>query len=67
MLPSVRPVVRRRGGAGLYGSSRTGSKSPTACSKGTVESAGFPGPVSPTVAPYPPSSVLRPDVSQRWL
>jgi hypothetical protein len=49
MLPSVRPVMRRRGGAGPYGSSRIRSKSPVACSLGTVESPGFPDPVSPTV------------------
>jgi len=33
MLPSVRPVLRRRTVAGLYGSSRIWSKSPVACSR----------------------------------
>ena len=33
MLPSVRPVMQRWFAAGLYGSSRAGSKSPKACSK----------------------------------
>ncbi|MDB5422025.1 MAG: hypothetical protein JWR59_1972, partial [Brevundimonas sp.] len=33
MLPSVRPVQRRRTVAGLYGSSRIRSKSPFACSR----------------------------------
>jgi len=33
MLPSVRPVVQRWSAAGLYGSSRAGSKSPKACSR----------------------------------
>ena len=31
MLPSVRPLMRQRVAAGLYGSSRTGSKSHAAC------------------------------------
>src|SRR6516165_3642382 len=45
--------------AGLYGSSRTGSKSPKRA-RSTVVSPGCPSPVSPTVAPYSPSA--RPHV-----
>ena len=56
MLPSVRPVVLCRSGAGLYGSPRIGSKSPIACLDRTVESPGFPNPVSPTVR----HTLLRP-------
>src|SRR5947208_13654767 len=41
--------------AGLYGSSRTRSRSPERA-RSTVESPGCPGPVSPTVAPYIPSA-----------
>ena len=33
MLPSVRPLMRTRVAAGLYGSSRAGSRSPKACSR----------------------------------
>ena len=60
MLPSVRPLMRRCDAAGPYGSSRTGSTSPVACFGSTVECPGSSGPVSPTVAPYPPSTTLRP-------
>ena len=53
MLPSVRPLVRQRAAAGLYGSSRTGSKSAPRA-QGTLLQAGCPDPVSPTVVPYLP-------------
>src|SRR3954463_10504362 len=62
MLPSVRPLVRQRTAAGLYGSSRTGSKSQPR-TRGTVVHTGYPDPVSPTVAPCLPSA--RPTPSRR--
>src|SRR3954467_14323971 len=62
MLPSVRPLVRQRTAAGLYGSSRTGSKSQPR-TRGTVVHTGYPDPVSPTVAPCRPSA--RPTPSRR--
>ena len=55
MLPSVRPPGAAMRAAGPYGSSRIGTTSPYACLMSTVESAGSSDPVSPTVAPYPPS------------
>ena len=63
MLPSVRPFVRQRPAAGLYGSSRTWSKSQSR-TRGTVVQPGSPDPVSPTVAPYLPS--VRPTPSRFW-
>ena len=61
MLPSVRPLVRRHAVAGLHGSSRTGSTS-TPRAQGTLVQPGCPDPVSPTVAPCPPS--VRPTPSR---
>ncbi len=58
MLPSVRPRLRQRAAAGLYGSSRTGFLS-LQRARGTVAGPGYPSPVSPTVAPYAPSALLR--------
>ena len=55
MLPSVRPLVQRWCAAGLYGSSRTGSRS-RGRARSTAEPPGCPSPVSPTVAPYVPSA-----------
>ena len=55
MLPSVRPSMQRRCAAGLYGSSRTGSRS-RGRARSTAEPPGCPSPVSPTVAPYVPSA-----------
>jgi hypothetical protein len=60
MLPSVRPLARPWT-AGLHGSSRTGSTS-TPRTRGTVLHTGSPDPVSPTVAPCPPSARPTP----RW-
>src|SRR4051812_31791430 len=64
MLPSVRPLVRQRTAAGLYGSSRTGSRSQPR-TRGTVLHTGFPDPVSPTVAPYRPSARPTPSRPRR--
>ena len=61
MLPSVRPLVRQHAVAGLHGSSRTGSTS-TPRAQGTLVQPGCPDPVSPTVAPCPPS--VRPTPSR---
>ena len=55
MLSSVRPLVQRWTAAGLYGSSRTGSKSRSR-TRSTVLQPGCPDPVSPTVAPCLPSA-----------
>ena len=54
MLPSVRPLARPWT-AGLHGSSRSGSRSRRR-TRGTVLQPGCPDPVSPTVAPCPPSA-----------
>src|SRR4051812_30409734 len=64
MLPSVRPLVRQRTAAGLYGSSRTGSKSQPR-TRGTVVHTGYPDPVSPTVAPCLPSARPTPSRPRR--
>src|SRR5215213_3945601 len=64
MLPSVRPLVRQRTAAGLYGSSRTGSKSQPR-TRGTVLHTGYPDPVSPTVAPCRPSARPTPSRPRR--
>src|SRR5215218_10312971 len=64
MLPSVRPLVRQRTAAGLYGSSRTGSKSQPR-TRGTVLHTGYPDPVSPTVAPCLPSARPTPSRPRR--
>src|SRR4051812_27322376 len=64
MLPSVRPLVRRGPAAGLYGSSRTGSKSQPR-TRGTVVHTGYPDPVSPTVAPCLPSARPTPSRPRR--
>src|SRR4051794_23400386 len=60
MLPSVRPLARPST-AGLHGSSRSGSRSRWR-TRSTVLHTGFPDPVSPTVAPCPPSARPTP----RW-
>src|SRR5215211_7130648 len=60
MLPSVRPLARPWT-AGLHGSSRSGSRSRRR-TRGTVLQPGCPDPVSPTVAPCPPSARPTP----RW-
>src|SRR4051794_37853988 len=54
MLPSVRPLARPWT-AGLHGSSRSGSRSRWR-TRSTVLQPGCPDPVSPTVAPCPPSA-----------
>src|SRR5215217_2633377 len=64
MLPSVRPLVRQRTAAGLYGSSRTGSRSRPR-TRGTVLHTGCPDPVSPTVAPCLPSARPTPSRPRR--
>src|SRR3954465_15965867 len=64
MLPSVRPLVRQRTAAGLYGRSRTGSRSQPR-TRGTVLHAGDPDPVSPTVAPCLPSARPTPSRPRR--
>src|SRR3954453_6735903 len=64
MLPSARPLVRQRTAAGLYGSSRTGSKSQPR-TRGTVVHTGYPDPVSPTVAPCLPSARPTPSRPRR--
>src|SRR5215212_4364142 len=64
MLPSVRPLVRQRTAAGLYGSSRTGSRSQPR-TRGTVLHTGYPDPVSPTVAPCRPSARPTPSRPRR--
>src|SRR3954464_10263488 len=60
MLPSVRPLARPWA-AGLHGSSRSGSRSRWR-TRSTVLQPGCPDPVSPTVAPCPPSARPTP----RW-
>src|SRR4051794_22540763 len=60
MLPSVRPLARPST-AGLHGSSRSGSRSRRR-TRSTVLQPGCPDPVSPTVAPCPPSARPTP----RW-
>src|SRR4051794_8672739 len=60
MLPSVRPLARSST-AGLHGSSRSGSRSRWR-TRSTVLQPGCPDPVSPTVAPCPPSARPTP----RW-
>src|SRR6476659_7960227 len=59
------------GAAGLYGSSQTGTRSLTRA-LGTVSPTGSSSPVSPTVAPYAPSTDytsddLRPAKITPWL
>ena len=64
MLPSVRPLMRQRAVAGLYGSSRVRSRSHRRA-RSTVDCTGSSNPVSPTVAPYSPSGRPTPLPSQR--
>ncbi len=56
MLPSVRPLMRSVDSCWPVWEFADRSPNHKCVLEGTVDSPGFPGPVSPTVAPYPPSS-----------
>jgi hypothetical protein len=60
LLPSVRPVCAARGLLARMGVSWTGCHITQGVLASTVESPGLPGPVLPTVAPYPPSTATPP-------
>ena len=64
MLPFVRPLMRQRTAAGLYGISWA-SPNHHQRARSTVKSPGSSDPVSPTVAPYSPSDRSTPLPSRR--